>query len=95
MEVLKLKFRDEEYLYDLFVEELLHHNSLGMLEEFWMESACRFTLVAALRLLNARPKLRTIGNISKWDVEPSEIETFSQILRRAKSMLNPKFKIVP
>jgi hypothetical protein len=38
------------------------------------------------RLISSKPKLKTIGRLRHWDVEPSELETFVQILRKAKSL---------
>ena len=38
------------------------------------------------RLISSRPKLKTMGELLHWDVEPSELETFIQILRRARSL---------
>merc|ERR1711974_97607 len=44
------------------------------------------TLISGLKLFSSRPKLKTLGDISQWDVEASEMETFLTILLRAKSM---------
>ena len=45
-----------------------------------------FIQISALRLISSRPKLRSIGRLMKWDVEPSELDTFAQILRKANGM---------
>ena len=45
-----------------------------------------FKQISALRLISSRPKLRSIGRLMKWDVEPSELDTFAQILRKANGM---------
>lgn len=58
---------------------------MGRLESFVIQNAS-LTLISALRLLNSRPKLKTVGNILEWDVELSELETFGQIVNRAKSL---------
>ena len=70
---------------DFLLEDILSLNPLGRLEEFVMENGA-LTLIAALRLLSSRPKLKSIGNLLKWDVEPSELQTFEQILRKAKGL---------
>ena len=60
-------------------------NPMGRLESFELKNAS-LTLISGLRLLNSRPKLRTIGHILQWDVEPSELVTFGHIIKRAQSL---------
>ena len=58
---------------------------MGKLEIFQVKNSS-LTLISALRLLNARPKLTKIGQILKWDVELSELDTFAQIVTKARSL---------
>ena len=37
------------------------------------------------RLITSKPKLRTVGRLLHWDVEPCELDTFIGILRYAVS----------
>jgi hypothetical protein len=60
-------------------------NSLSHLTEFILKDGA-LTLISALRLISSRPKLRTVGRLLHWDVEPSELTTFVTILRKAKSL---------
>lgn len=86
LEVLHLAFSDKAWFFsDFLLDEILCLNPLARLESFVIENAS-LTLISALRLLNCRPKLRRIGRILQWDVELSELETFGQIIKRAKSL---------
>ena len=70
---------------DFLLDDILALNPLGRLEQFILENGA-LTLISALRLLSSRPKLKSIGKLLKWDVEPSELQTFEQILRKAKGL---------
>ena len=70
---------------DFLLDELLRKNPMSFLEEFVVENGC-LTLISALKLLSGRPKLKKIGALSKWDVEPSEHLAFLGILLKAKGM---------
>lgn len=86
VEVLDVEFATTATFFsDFFLDDVLFRNPMGRLESFLLENAS-LTLISALRLLNSRPKLRTIGHILKWDVEPTELEMFGQIVHRAKSL---------
>ena len=58
---------------------------MGKLEIFQVKNSS-LTLISALRLLDSRPKLAKIGQILKWDVELSELDTFAQIVTKARSL---------
>ena len=58
---------------------------MGKLETFQVKNSS-LTLISALRLLDSRPKLTKIGQILKWDVELSELDTFAQIVYKARSL---------
>ena len=58
---------------------------MGKLETFQVKNSS-LTLISALRLLDSRPKLTKIGQILKWDVELSELDTFAQIVTKARSL---------
>ena len=49
-----------------------------MLQEFSLRDGA-LTLISALRLITSRPKLRVVGRLLHWDVEPSELTTFIQV----------------
>ena len=55
-------------------------NNLSQLQEFILNNGA-LTLISALRLITSKPKLRIVGRLLHWDVEPSELTTFIQILR--------------
>ncbi len=81
-----LSFTDNAcYFSDFLLDDILAMNPLGRLEQF-IVSDVSVTLISALRLISSRPKLRAIGKLLKWDVEPTELQTFAQILRRANSL---------
>lgn len=73
------------FVSDFLLDDILFQNPLARLEDFLMRNAS-LTLISALRLLTSRPKIKTIGHILQWDVEPSELETFGTIIKRAKSL---------
>ena len=86
IERLYLSFADTAYFFDDFLlDDVLLLNPLGRLERFVLKDVS-LTLISALRLISSRPKLRTIGKLLKWDVEPSELLAFTQILRNANAM---------
>jgi len=88
LEVLHVIFRHPKsnfFFNDFYLDEVLSANPMGRLEEFVHTNGC-LTLISGLKLFSARPKLKTLGDISQWDVEASEMETFLTILLRAKSM---------
>merc|ERR1712051_304116 len=87
LEVLNLEFPEKAWLFfsDFLLDEILVVNPLQRLETFVIKNATT-TLISALRLLNQRPKLKKIGQILQWDVEISELDTFEQIIKRAKSL---------
>ena len=90
LEVLQISFTEGSrfanfFFNDFFLDDLLKKNPLSRLEEFLVENGS-LTLISALKLLSDRPKLRTIGALSKWDVEPSEYAAFQGILFKAKGM---------
>ena len=86
LETCELEFADKAWFFsDFLLDEILSLNPLPRLESFLIQNAS-LTLISALRLLNARSKLRRIGRILQWDVELSELETFGQIIKRAKSL---------
>jgi len=70
---------------DFLLDDILLVNNLSHLQEFILRDGA-LTLISALRLISSRPKLRTVGRLLNWDVEPSELTTFIQILRKAKSL---------
>jgi len=67
------------------LDEVLNKNPMARLEEFVHTNGC-LTLISGLKLFSARPKLKTLGDISQWDVEAEEMDTFMSILLRAKTM---------
>eukprot|EP00096_Caligus_rogercresseyi_P012367 TRINITY_DN5149_c0_g1_i1.p1 TRINITY_DN5149_c0_g1~~TRINITY_DN5149_c0_g1_i1.p1 ORF type:complete len:559 (-),score=92.53 TRINITY_DN5149_c0_g1_i1:63-1739(-) len=86
LEKLNLSFKQNAYFFsDFFLEEILRFNSLSHLREF-IVMKCSLTLISALKLVSSRPKLSLMGNVFEWDVEPSELETFAHILRKAKAL---------
>ena len=70
---------------DFFLDDILCKNSMGKLKTFQVKNSS-LTLISALRLLDSRPKLTKIGQILKWDVELSELDTFAQIVYKARSL---------
>jgi len=79
-------FKNAGYFFsDFLLDDILAVNNLAHLEEFILKDGA-LTLISALRLISSRPKLRTVGRLLHWDVEPSELTTFIQILRKAKSL---------
>jgi len=79
-------FKSAGYFFsDFLLDDILAVNNLAHLEEFILKDGA-LTLISALRLISSRPKLRTVGRLLHWDVEPSELTTFIQILRKAKSL---------
>ena len=64
----------------LLLEDILATNNLSQLQEFILKDGA-LTLISALRLITERPKLRIVGKLLHWDVEPCELTTFIQILR--------------
>ena len=86
LESIIIDFKEKAWFFsDFFLDEVLCGNPMGRLESFRLRNVL-MTLISALRLLNSRPKLTTIGHVLDWDVEPSEIETFGQIVKRAQSL---------
>lgn len=86
LEVLYLSFADTAYYFsDFLLDDILNLNPLGRVEQFILKDVS-LTLISALRLISSRPKLRNLGRLLKWDVEPSELKTFAQILRKANSL---------
>ena len=53
---------------------------MSQLQEFILKDGA-LTLISALRLITTMPKLRVVGRLLHWDVEPCELSTFIQILR--------------
>ena len=81
-----MEFPEKAWFFsDFLLDEILVVNPLQRLETFVIKNAT-ITLISALRLLNQRPKLKKIGQILQWDVEISELDTFEQIIKRAKSL---------
>ena len=62
------------------LDDILATNSLSQLREFILKDGA-LTLISALRLITTMPKLRVVGRLLHWDVEPCELSTFIQILR--------------
>jgi len=86
LEMLHMEFPEKAWFFsDFLLDEILLVNHMPRLESFVIKNAA-LTLISALRLLNSRPKLKTIGHILKWDVEVSELDTFGQIIKRAKRL---------
>ena len=87
VEVLHLLFKSKSNFFfnDFFLDEILAKNPLGRLEEF-IHTNGSLTLISGLKLFSARPKLRTLGNLRQWDVEACELDTFMDILLKAKGM---------
>jgi len=86
IERLYLSFADTAYFFsDFLIDDILQTNPLGRCEQLILKDVS-LTLISALRLISSRPKLRSIGRLMKWDVEPSELDTFAQILRKANGM---------
>ena len=84
--MLHMEFPEKAWFFsDFLLDEILLVNHMPRLESFVIKNAA-LTLISALRLLNSRPKLKTIGHILKWDVEVSELDTFGQIIKRAKRL---------
>lgn len=79
-------FKSRGYFFsDFLLDDILAVNNLAHLQEFILKDGA-LTLISALRLISSRPKLRTVGRLLHWDAEPSELTTFIQILRKAKSL---------
>jgi len=86
LETIQITFHNPGYFFsDFLLDDILMVNELAHLQKFLLRGGA-LTLISALRLISSRPKLRTIGGLLDWDVEPSELATFIQILRRAKSL---------
>ncbi|TRY70474.1 hypothetical protein TCAL_16422 [Tigriopus californicus] len=86
IEKLYLSFPETAYFFnDFVIEEIIAHNPLNRLESLIIKDVS-LTLISALRLISTRGKLRHIGSVMTWDVEPSELLTFAQILRNANSL---------
>ena len=86
LEDIHIQFESTSYFFnDFLLDEILSLNPLSKLEEFILENGA-MTLISALRLFNSRPKFKSIGNLLSWDVEQSELDTFEQILRKAKGL---------
>ena len=86
LEKLFLSFPSSAYYFsDFLLDDILNVNPLGRLEQFSLQEGS-LTLISALRLISSRPKLRIIGRLLTWDVESSELETFTNILRHANSL---------
>ena len=86
LESILIDFKEKAWFFsDFFLDEVLGENPMARLESFRLRNVL-MTLISALRLLNSRPKLTTIGHVLDWDVEPSELETFGQIVKRAQSL---------
>jgi len=86
LETIFVSFKHSGYFFsDFLLDDILAVNSLSHLTEFILKDGA-LTLISALRLISSRPKLRTVGRLLHWDVEPSELTTFIQILRKAKSL---------
>ena len=86
LETVFISFRGPGFFFsDFLLDDIISLNPLAHLQEFILRGGA-LTLISALRLISSRPKLRTVGRLLHWDVEPSELETFIQILRKAKSL---------
>ena len=86
LERIQIQFDTTSFFFnDFLLDEILSLNPLSKLEEFILEKGA-LTLISALRLFNSRPKFKSIGSLLSWDVEPSELNTFEQILRKAKGL---------
>ena len=86
LENIHIQFESTSYFFnDFLLDEILSLNPLSKLEEFILENGA-LTLISALRLFNSRTKFKSIGNLLSWDVEQSELDTFEQILRKAKGL---------
>ena len=86
LESIFVGFKSAGYFFsDFLLDDILAVNNLAHLQEFILKDGA-LTLISALRLISSRPKLRTVGRLLHWDVEPSELTTFIQILRKAKSL---------
>jgi len=86
LESIQISFHSSGYFFsDFLLDDILLMNELAHLREFILRDGA-LTLISALRLISSRPKLQTIGELLHWDVEPSELDTFIQILRRARSL---------
>ena len=86
IERISLSFQETAFFFsDFLLDDILFLNPLGRLEYFQVKDVS-LTLISALRLISSRPKLRSVGQLLKWDVELSELKTFAQILRRANSL---------
>ena len=70
---------------DFLLDDILATNSLSQLQEFILKDGA-LTLISALRLITTMPKLRVVGRLLHWDVEPCELSTFIQILRSVRSL---------
>jgi len=81
LESLYVSFKTYGYFFsDFLLDDILATNSLSQLQEFILKDGA-LTLISALRLITSRPKLRIVGRLLHWDVEPCELTTFVQILR--------------
>jgi len=86
LESIFVSFKHSGYFFsDFLLDDILAVNNLSHLTEFILKDGA-LTLISALRLISSRPKLRTVGRLLHWDVEPSELTTFVTILRKAKSL---------
>jgi len=86
IESLYVSFKEKGYFFsDFLLDDILMTNNLSQLQEFILNNGA-LTLISALRLITSKPKLRIVGRLLHWDVEPSELTTFIQILRKAKSL---------
>lgn len=86
LETIFVSFKHSGYFFsDFLLDDILAVNNLAHLTEFILKDGA-LTLISALRLISSRPKLRTVGRLLHWDVEPSELTTFVTILRKAKSL---------
>lgn len=86
LERLHLAFAEMAHFFtDFLLDDILAANPLARLEAFHVQNVS-LTLISALRLINSRPKLRSLGRLLKWDVEHSELHTFAEILRKANGL---------
>jgi len=86
IEQLTISFHKPGYFFsDFLLDDILLVNDLAHLEDFNLRGGA-LTLISALRLISSRPKLLSVGELQHWDVEPGELNTFVQILRRARSL---------
>jgi hypothetical protein len=86
LETVFISFKTAGFFFsDFLLDDILSLNPLAHLQEFVLRGGA-LTLISALRLISSRPKLHTVGRLLHWDVEASELDTFIQILRRAKSL---------